>query len=225
MGEIVNYNLTEELAHGIYVSALVRDLSREIGLSEPAVYEFTLAGLLHDIGKLQLANYIYGNEKIVSPLVVEEMKYVRMHPMLSFEILKERGLSDLVLDAVRYHHEDYDGSGFPSNLVGEEIPLGARIIRCCDVFAALTTDRPYRKRFDIDEAMSLMIDEITHFDMKIFLAFERIVHRVGTKYQIDLPYSDDELLLGETGAAEFMASAAAAPGQKNPYLTRSETWQ
>ena len=194
MGVIVNYNLTEELAHGIYVSCLVRDLSKELGLSDSVVYQFSLAGLLHDIGKLKLANYIYGNEEIVSPLVIEEMKYVRMHPMLSFEILKQRGYSDLVLDSVRYHHEDYDGSGFPSNLQGEEIPLGARIIRCCDVFAALTTDRPYRKHFTVEETMSLMIDEISHFDMKIFLAFERVVHRVGTKYQIDLPYSDETLL-------------------------------
>lgn len=194
MGVIVNYNLTEELAHGIYVSCLVRDLAEELALDEPVVYQLKLAGVLHDIGKLQLANYLYGNEEIVSPLVIEEMKYVRMHPMLSYEILKNRGYSDLVLDSVRYHHEDYDGTGFPANLIGDEIPLGARIIRCCDVFAALTTDRPYRKRFEVDEAMSLMIDEINHFDMRIFLAFERVVHRVGTRYKIELSCADELIL-------------------------------
>ena len=194
MGQIVDYNLTEELEHGVYVSSLVRDLSRELGLDDPIIREFQIAGLLHDIGKLRLANYIYGNEKLESPLVIEEMKYVRMHPMLSFEILKERGYSDLVLDAVRFHHEDYDGTGYPANLEGEDIPLGARIIRCCDVFAALTTDRPYRKRFEVDEAISLMIDEITHFDMRIFLAFERVIHRMGTKYKVEFPDSDESLL-------------------------------
>ncbi len=194
MGQIVDYNLTEEIEHGVYVSCLVRELSRELGLPEDVVYQYSLAGLLHDLGKLQLANYLYGNESIVSPLVIEEMKYVRMHPMLSYRILKERGYSDIVLDAVRYHHEDYDGTGYPSNLVGEEIPLGARIIRVCDVFAALTTDRPYRKRFDVDEAMSLMIDEIKHFDMRIFLAFERIVHNDVKRYQIQFPDSDAELI-------------------------------
>ena len=194
MGQIVDYNLTEEIEHGVYVSCLVRELSRELGLPEDIVYQFSLAGLLHDLGKLQLANYLYGNESIVSPLVIEEMKYVRMHPMLSYRILKDRGYSDIVLDAVRYHHEDYDGTGYPSNLVGEGIPLGARIIRVCDVFAALTTDRPYRKRFDVDEAMSLMIDEIKHFDMRIFLAFERIVHNDVKRYQIRFPDSDAELI-------------------------------
>lgn len=194
MGVIVDYNLTEELSHGIYVSCLARDLAMELGLDDRSVYQIKLAGLLHDIGKLQLANYLYGNERIESPLVIEEMKYVRMHPMLSYEILKERGYSDLVLETVRYHHEDYDGSGFPSNLVGDEIPLGARIIRCCDVFAALTTDRPYRKHFEVDETINLMIDEINHFDMKIFLAFMRVVHRTGTSYQVSLPVSDDQIL-------------------------------
>lgn len=194
MGQIVDYNLTEELEHGVYVSCLVRELSKELGLADGIVYQFKLAGLLHDLGKLQLTNYLYGNESIVSPLVIEEMKYVRMHPMLSYHILKDRGYGDLVLDAVRFHHEDYDGSGYPSNLKGEDIPLGARIIRVCDVFAALTTDRPYRKRFDVDEAMSLMIDEIRHFDMRIFLAFERVVHRDAERYQVQFPITDEEIL-------------------------------
>ena len=194
MGSIVDYNLTEELEHGISVSSLVRELGRELLLDEQVVYQLQVAGMLHDIGKLRLTNYLYGNEEIVSPLVVEEMKYVRMHPMLSYEILRDRGYSSLILESVRYHHEDCDGTGFPSNLVGDEIPLGARIIRVCDVFAALTSDRPYRKRFDISEAISLMIDEITHFDMKIFLAFERVVHRAGTSYHIQLAENDAELL-------------------------------
>lgn len=194
MGRIVDYNLTEELEHGIYVSCLVRDLARELALDENIVYQMQIAGMLHDIGKLKLTNYLYGNEEIESPLVIEEMKYVRMHPMLSYEILKRYGYNGFILESVRYHHEDYDGSGFPSNLVGDEIPLGARMIRVCDVFAALTTDRPYRRRFEIDEAVSLMIDEIKHFDMRIFLAFERVVHRVGTRYQVHLADSDADLL-------------------------------
>ncbi|MGX8728838.1 MAG: HD-GYP domain-containing protein, partial [Lachnospiraceae bacterium] len=91
-----------------------------------------------------------------------------------------------ICEAVLYHHENFDGSGYPENLSGEEIPLGARIIRVCDVFAALTSDRPYRKHFSIEDALQLMIDEITNFDMKIFLAFNRVAHRVGISYHRDL---------------------------------------
>ena len=67
-------------------------------------------------------------------------------------------------------------NGYPSNLAGEEIPLGARILRVCDTFAALISDRPYRKAFSMEEAVALMIDEIKDFDVGVFLAFQRVVH-------------------------------------------------
>ena len=228
MGRIVDYNLTEELEHGIFVSCLVRDLARELNLDEPAVYRLTLAGLLHDIGKLRIANYLYGTEKIVSPLVVEEMKYVRMHSMLSYDILAERGYDPLILESVRYHHENFDGSGYPANLKGDEIPLGARIIRVCDVFAALTTDRPYRKRFEADEAVRLMIDEIRHFDLKIFLAFDRVVHRVGTKYRVHIPAGDEEIirLFGDAapeGGPEEDETCGKDPDEEERVLHESDT--
>lgn len=193
MGRIVDYNLKEEMEHGLYVSLLVRELCKELHLDEQFCYQMTLAGFLHDIGKLRLTNYIEGVEEIESPLVIEEMKYVRLHSMLSYEILKEKHYPDVILEAVRYHHENYDGSGYPSNLAGEDIPLGSRIIRVCDVFAALTSDRPYRGHFDKEEAISLMIDEINHFDMKIFLAFQRVVHRKGVEYRMHLPIDDSIL--------------------------------
>ncbi len=193
MGKIVDYNVVGELEHGVYVSCLVRELCRELHIAAPIADQFRLAGLLHDIGKLKLTGYLNGEAKANKPLLIEEMKFVRLHSILSYEILKEQDVSPIVLESVRYHHENYDGSGYPSNLVGDEIPLGAKIIRVCDVFAALTTDRPYRKHFSTEEAVSLMIDEITHFDIQIFLAFQRVVHRVGTQYQIKLPRVDFEI--------------------------------
>ncbi len=61
-------------------------------------------------------------------------------------------------------------------MIGEEIPLGARILRVCDVFVALTSDRPYRKAFDSQTAVELLIEEVRHFDMKVFLPFQSIIH-------------------------------------------------
>ena len=77
---------------------------------------------------------------------------------------------------VLYHHENYDGSGYPYNLMRDDIPLGARIIRVCDVFAALSSDRPYRKAFPFTKATEMMIDEVKEFDMKVFLAFQNVIH-------------------------------------------------
>ncbi|HJC14626.1 MAG TPA: HD domain-containing protein [Candidatus Fusicatenibacter intestinigallinarum] len=154
------------------VSNLAYDVGRELGLSEEMCHELAVAGIVHDIGKIPLSGYVEGDDT----LVVEEMRFVRMHAQLSYELLKDRGYSDFILQAILYHHENMDGSGYPDNLSGEEIPYGARILRICDVYSALTSDRPYRRAFDRDTAVELMIDEIKNFDMEIFIAFLRVVH-------------------------------------------------
>ena len=171
---LLDFDLSEELNHGIAVSNLAYAVAAELGQDEEFCYQMVIAGMLHDIGKLKLTGYINGQEK--DPLLIEELKYVRMHSSLGYEELKDQGYSELVLQSVLYHHENYDGSGYPSNLRGDSIPLGARILRVCDVYAALSSDRPYRKAFDVSTVIELMIDEIKNFDMEVFLAFQRVVH-------------------------------------------------
>ncbi len=171
---ILDFDLSAELSHGMMVSNLAYALAKELGLEEDQCHELAVAGMLHDIGKLKLTGYINGEER--DPLVIEELKYVRMHSTLGYEELKDQGYSDFILESILYHHENYDGSGYPSNKAGEEIPIGARILRVCDVFAALCSDRPYRRAFDVDAVMELMIEEVKNFDMEVFLAFQRVVH-------------------------------------------------
>ncbi len=171
---LLDFDLSEELNHGIAVSNLAYAVAAELGQDEEFCYQMAIAGMLHDIGKLKLTDYINGQEN--DPLLIEELKYVRMHSSLGYEELKDQGYSELVLQSVLYHHENYDGSGYPSNLRGDSIPLGARILRVCDVYAALSSDRPYRRAFDVSTVIELMIDEIKNFDMEVFLAFQRVVH-------------------------------------------------
>lgn len=171
---ILEFDLASELHHGILVSNLAYAVAKEMQLPQEQCYELAIAGMLHDIGKLKLTSYINGQEQ--DPLVIEELKYVRMHSTLGYEELKGQGYSAFVLESILYHHENYDGSGYPSNMAGERIPLGARILRVCDVYAALISDRPYRKGFGISSVMGLMIDEVKNFDMQVFLAFQRVVH-------------------------------------------------
>ena len=171
---ILDFDLSAELNHGVVVSNLAYAVAAEMGRDEAFCYQMAIAGMLHDIGKLKLTGYINGQER--DPLLIEELKYVRMHSSLGYEELKEQGYSDIVLQSILYHHENYDGSGYPSNLSGDSIPLGARILRVCDVYAALSSDRPYRKAFDVSTVIELMIDEIKNFDMEVFLAFQRVVH-------------------------------------------------
>ena len=171
---ILEFDLSAELNHGVVVSNLAYAVAAEMGRDEAFCYQMAIAGMLHDIGKLKLTGYINGQDR--DPLLIEELKYVRMHSSLGYEELKEQGYSDIVLQSILYHHENYDGSGYPSNLSGDSIPLGARILRVCDVYAALSSDRPYRKAFDVSTVIELMIDEIKNFDMEVFLAFQRVVH-------------------------------------------------
>ena len=186
VGDTINEYLSEDfeagLVHAMCVSDLAARLARELKLSEEEIREVALAGMVHDIGKLKISAYIYGRKE--DTMQIEETRYIRRHAQLGEQILRDEGFSKNICDMVLYHHENYDGSGYPFNLQGEEIPLGARILRVCDVFAALISDRPYRKAFDIDTAIRLLIDEVKNFDMKVFLAFQSVIHTQSTVEEI-----------------------------------------
>ena len=163
---LISFNLEKEIEHGIQVSNLAFRVGKQMGLSGEICHELAVAGV-------RLYSYIAGEE---NPMVVEEMRYVRRHPELGYESLKDRGYSAFVLESIYYHHENYDGSGYPENLAGEKIPLGARILRICDVYAALTSKRAYRDAFSGETAVKMVIDEVKNFDMQVFLAFQRAIH-------------------------------------------------
>lgn len=179
--KILQLSLADEISHGICVSNLAYQISQEMGLEQSFCYDMAVAGMVHDIGKLELVKYIYNQKET---LTVEEIRYVRAHPTAGYAILKRKEFSDTIRQAVLYHHENYDGSGYPSNLKGAEIPIGARILRICDVFAALTSRRPYREAYEEDIAVKLMIDEIKNFDLQIFLAFLNVIHNDKIREQL-----------------------------------------
>ena len=163
------------LSHGVLVSRLAYRLGRELKLSDWECHELAVAGVIHDIGKLQLTRYLH-NHAVEEEMSLEEIQYMHMHSKCSYRLLKKYDYSDFVLLAVLYHHENYDGTGYPENLQGVDIPFEARILRVCDVFAALISKRIYRDAFSVDAAVEVMIDEIKNYDMKVFLAFQRMVH-------------------------------------------------
>ena len=171
---LIQLNLAKEISHGICVSNLAVRVARRLGLPEERCHDLAVAGFLHDVGKLELNKYVYGHEK--DTLVIEELKYVRMHADIGARILRDCGYPEVLAEWIHCHHENCDGSGYPRNLMKEEIPLEARIIRVCDVFSALISRRPYRDAFDPETAVELMIDEIKNYDLKVFLAFQQVVH-------------------------------------------------
>ena len=165
-------SLGEVILHGIVVSNLPYFVGKEMELPEETCHNLAVAGMVHDIGKLRLRSYVY--EEKEAKLNIDELRYVRLHPTLGYAILKEHGYEEEVLTAVLYHHENADGSGYPNNLKKEDIPLNARILRVCDAFGALIANRAYRGAFDIETAITIMIEEIKNFDMQVFLAFQKV---------------------------------------------------
>jgi putative nucleotidyltransferase with HDIG domain len=108
---------------------------------------------LHDLGKIGVPETILNHE---GPLNEKEFETVKQHPSWGAEVARQSQLSEVVINIILYHHERYDGKGYPSGFKGEDIPLEARIVAAADVYDALTTDRPYRKGYSMEKAMRIM---------------------------------------------------------------------
>lgn len=125
-----------------------------LGLEGEQIRTLETAALLHDVGKIGIDDAILRKPRKLSPA---EQGIVRDHPVIGAAIVHDIGSLQEVVELILYHHERYDGSGYPHGISGEEIPLGARIIGVADAFDSMTTDRPYRRALTINEAMSELL--------------------------------------------------------------------
>jgi putative two-component system response regulator len=164
-------NETEE--HARRVVDLSVKLARRLGMEESLIHHIHLGALLHDIGKVGIPDSI-----LLKPgtLTNEERKIMSQHPLIGKRILQSLGLPPTVLHLVQYHHERWDGSGYPERLVGEKIPLPARIFAIVDVWDALTSDRPYREAWPQEKVIShLKTQSGKHFDPNLVGKFLDII--------------------------------------------------
>ncbi|RSK26129.1 HD-GYP domain-containing protein [Bacillus sp. HMF5848] len=124
-----------------------------------------ISSLIHDIGKINIDHNILTKE---GKLTVEEYNHIKLHSQYGADIAKDMEYPDYIIKDVLYHHERYDGKGYPECLTGTNIPINARIIALADTFDALTSNRPYRKAFSVDEAYSIILENMgTQFDPKL----------------------------------------------------------
>jgi putative nucleotidyltransferase with HDIG domain len=126
------------------------------------------AGLFHDIGKSIMPLTVLKKE---SMLTRDEFNQIKEHAKQGFRILQKYKFPSDVLFAALLHHEKYDGSGYPIGFIGKEIPVIARIVNICDVFDALTSDRPYRKAYPVEEAIQVMENTKEQFDPELIDIF------------------------------------------------------
>lgn len=160
--------------HSVAVAALMMALGRRLGFEDGALKELGMAGLLHDIGKIGVSDAVLNKPGRLDPL---EMSSIRLHPQIGWDILKkEAGAGAVALDVCLHHHEKTDGSGYPERLAGEAISREARMGAICDVYDAITSDRPYKKGWEPGEAIRRMAEwQNGHFDRDMFHAFVKLI--------------------------------------------------
>lgn len=195
---LINGDLSKELSHWICVSNLAYKIGKKLLLDEEMCYNLAIMGLLHDVGKQEMDQKCLprGEDQI---LRVEEMRYIRTHPVLGYAILQEHGYPQELIKWVLYHHENYDGTGYPANIAGEEIPLGARILRVCDVFAGVDNSETIPGSIFRGKAMEQMMSEVKNFDMRVFLALMDVVNETEEEKLLDHQDLKLDLLEKRTG--------------------------
>lgn len=147
------------------------EIGRELGLSDKELRALRAASILHDVGKLAVPDYILSKPGKLTP---EEFEKMKIHPIVGAEIVERVGFDCPVAPIVRYHHERWDGQGYPFGLQGEDIPIGARVLSAVDCLDALATDRQYRPALPLDEAMRIVSSEAgKSYDPKVVAILER----------------------------------------------------
>jgi putative nucleotidyltransferase with HDIG domain len=164
--------------HSENVMNIAEELSNELGLETRWIGCIRDAGLLHDIGKIGVPGYILNK---AGTLTYEEFNGImKTHSSMGANIVKDVPFLQNLYKLILYHHENFDGTGYPEGLRGDQIPMGARIIRVADAFEAMTSNRPYRLSLGKDEAITRLVQNSgKQFDPKVIEAFLRLARRKG----------------------------------------------
>jgi putative two-component system response regulator len=155
MALVIEARDTYTAGHCVRLSSFAAELGERIGLSDEDLAALRLGGYLHDLGKIAVPDGVLSKP---GPLSAEEWRLMREHPLAGDRLVRPMRTLGLVLPVIRHHHERIDGRGYPDRLMGDEIPLLARIMAVVDVYDALRTRRPYKPALDESESLRLLSD-------------------------------------------------------------------
>jgi putative nucleotidyltransferase with HDIG domain len=171
--------------HSVAVCALMIALARKLGLDAQQTRDAGMAGLLHDLGKAMIPMEILNKP---GKLTDEEFAIVKTHPEEGHKLLVDgHGISEIIKDVCLHHHEKVDGSGYPKGLNSETMSLFAKMGAVCDVYDAITSNRPYKAGWDPAESIKRMAEWKGHFDPTVFQAFVKSlgIYPVGSFIRLE----------------------------------------
>ena len=169
LGSAIAKRDSDTCAHNYRVCIYAIHLGKELGLSDDSLRSLIKGAFLHDIGKIAISDTI-----LLKPGGLDDQEYeiIKTHVLHGSEIIKAYSWLSDAHDVVLYHHERFNGNGYPDGLKTDQIPLNARIFSICDVFDALTSKRPYKDPYPVDYSLRTMRGEVgSHFDPEIFDLF------------------------------------------------------
>lgn len=171
--------------HSVAVCAMMVALAKQLGLSEEDTRSAGIAGLMHDLGKAAMPMDVLNKP---GKLTDAEFAIIKTHPEEGYKLLQTgNDVDPMVLDVCLHHHEKVDGSGYPKGLKGDQISLFAKMGAVCDVYDAITSNRPYKLGWDPAESLRKMAEWATgHFDGKVFQAFVKSlgIYPIGSLVQL-----------------------------------------
>ncbi|RYG87512.1 HD domain-containing protein [bacterium] len=168
----LEYRDQETKGHCERVTEMATTLGRALNLSEIEIDDLRRGALLHDIGKIAVPDTILLKPGALTP---EERKMMETHAEIGYEMLREIRFLERALDIPRFHHEKWDGTGYPHGVEGNDIPLAARIFSLVDVWDALSSTRPYRKAWPPEQVKEHILKLAgSHFDPTVVAAFESL---------------------------------------------------
>lgn len=161
--------------HSGYTAQYASALARELGLSEEKASQLYAAGWLHDVGKILISSDIV---RKASKLSVEEYSLMKNHIRYGLNILQGLGLSELIIKSIQFHHEYWNGSGYPNGISGDQVPIEARILQVADSYSAMIIKRVYRKTFLPEEALDEIVKNSgIQFDPLIVRVFDNMIRK------------------------------------------------